>query len=300
MPYTDRQGQILELAAQGLSDKEIARFLGLSAHTVRTHLKRLYRGQGLSNRAEAVAVWVAEQHEEQPAQEDRADPSGEPQISSEITRPAARSRSGQRLTLAVALTLLIGLVVVPQVNGSWPLPHFLLGRSQVGSQPAATEHGLGQHPTSAATIGPSAQASPSASPELPAPPAGPAPGTAVRTQVGSTLQALINRDRAAAGLPPLAWKDCLAAVALLNAQRMAAQGYVSTTNGVVLDRECRLGSIPPAEDLSYWSTINDGAANSLFLANPVQRGNILGPFHYIGTAWAVSPTGIAFIAVEIS
>src|SRR5919201_5598020 len=126
MPYTDRQGQILELAAQGLSDKEIARLLGLSMHTVRTHLKRLYRGQGLSNRAEAVAVWVAEQHEQPPAQEDRADAPGEPQISSEITPSTARPRSGQRLTLAVALILLIGLVAFTRIHPSLPLPHLLL------------------------------------------------------------------------------------------------------------------------------------------------------------------------------
>jgi uncharacterized protein YkwD len=102
------------------------------------------------------------------------------------------------------------------------------------------------------------------------------------------------------GLPPLTWNDCLAAVALLNAQRMATQGYVSPANGVSLDRNCHLGSGKPAEILAYWSAVNDAAANSVFLANPVQRANIMGPFRYVGTAWAVSPTGVAFISVELS
>ena len=39
--WSDRQQQILEQAAQGRSDKEIALALGISVHTVRTHLQRL-------------------------------------------------------------------------------------------------------------------------------------------------------------------------------------------------------------------------------------------------------------------
>jgi hypothetical protein len=52
--------------------------------------------------------------------------------------------------------------------------------------------------------------------------------------------------------------------------------------------------------LAYWSTVNDAAANSVFMSNPVQHAKIVGPFRYVGTAWAVSPAGIAFIAVELS
>lgn len=45
--------------ALGLSDKEIGVRLGLSPHTVRAHLQRLYRVSGIHNRAEAVAAWMA-------------------------------------------------------------------------------------------------------------------------------------------------------------------------------------------------------------------------------------------------
>jgi DNA-binding CsgD family transcriptional regulator len=58
--WTQRQAQILELAALGQSDKQIAASLGLSTHTIRTHLQRLYRTRSLSNRAEAVAAWLAQ------------------------------------------------------------------------------------------------------------------------------------------------------------------------------------------------------------------------------------------------
>ena len=306
MPYTDRQGQILELAAQGLSDKEIAHRLSLSTHTVRTHLKRLYRNQQLSNRAEAVANWVTEQHEQQITDQAATTPAT-PQVEG---KRHERVLAGRLLhpplvgSIALALVLMFllgGLLVAPRLNLSGakvivPGPT----SSQAANRPSM---GLGQHQTSPAATANGSPPQTTLSPGglvVPAQSVGPSTGTAVKTQVESAQQGLINRDRASAGLPALAWNDCLAAVALLNAQRMAAQGYVSTTNGVSLDRDCKLGSIQPAENLSYWNGINDDAVNSLFMANPLQRANIMGSFHFVGTAWAVGPTGIAFVAVEFS
>jgi DNA-binding CsgD family transcriptional regulator len=57
--FSPRQVQIISLIAAGASDKEIAGRLGISVPTVRTHLQRLYRDRGLRNRAEAVALLVA-------------------------------------------------------------------------------------------------------------------------------------------------------------------------------------------------------------------------------------------------
>jgi len=45
--------------AAGCSDKEIARKIGISYPTVRTHIDRIFRDKGLRNRAEAVAVWMS-------------------------------------------------------------------------------------------------------------------------------------------------------------------------------------------------------------------------------------------------
>src|SRR5947209_4967581 len=53
-----RQSQILSLMADGLTDKEIARCLGLSPHTVRTYFERFLLEHGIRNRTAAVAVWV--------------------------------------------------------------------------------------------------------------------------------------------------------------------------------------------------------------------------------------------------
>ena len=55
---TPRQAQILELVAAGLPDKDIARRLGISHCTLRTHLDRFFRLNGIHDRAGAAARWV--------------------------------------------------------------------------------------------------------------------------------------------------------------------------------------------------------------------------------------------------
>jgi uncharacterized protein YkwD/DNA-binding CsgD family transcriptional regulator len=304
MPYSDRQAQILALAAKGLSDKEIAKVLDLSTHTVRTYLKRLYHDQQLSNRAEAVAAFVTEQHEQQATREETAgsdvggggaaDPgSFQRPVQGEAGQPALPRRP--KTALVVALLLVLGATAVMARGGP-----SLSGQLASLGQERSAAIGPAVAATAAGSPAPS-QSGASSRPTL-APTSGETPraGPAVKTQLGSRLQALINKDRVSGGLPALTWNDCLAAVALLNAQRMATQEYVSPANGISLDGNCHLGSGKPAEILAYWSTVNDAAANSVFMANPVQRANIMGPFRYVGTAWAVSPTGIAFIAVELS
>jgi len=57
-PVTERQAEILELAARGLSDKEIAHRLGVTHRTVRSHLERLYNTSGVRGRVAVVVAWV--------------------------------------------------------------------------------------------------------------------------------------------------------------------------------------------------------------------------------------------------
>ena len=57
-PVTERQAEILELAARGLSDKEIANRLGVTHRTVRSHLERLYNSSGVRGRTAVVVAWV--------------------------------------------------------------------------------------------------------------------------------------------------------------------------------------------------------------------------------------------------
>lgn len=144
--------------------------------------------------------------------------------------------------------------------------------------------------------------SPSAlSAPVPFVPARPAPSHPTPPPAITTQQALINQDRAQNGLPALTWSPCLAQIAVQNAQRMAAQGFISHTNGPTLDLGCGLGN-HAGENVGYTSGgINDLLLNTLFMNSPDHRANILGPYyHYVGTAWVVAPNGYAYIAVEFS
>lgn len=51
---SDRERRVLELLAEGQSNKEIARTLGISPNTVKTHLSRLFAKLAVSNRTMAV------------------------------------------------------------------------------------------------------------------------------------------------------------------------------------------------------------------------------------------------------
>jgi DNA-binding CsgD family transcriptional regulator len=52
---TARETEILNALGEGMSNKEVARALGISAHTVKFHLETIFRKLGVTSRAEAVA-----------------------------------------------------------------------------------------------------------------------------------------------------------------------------------------------------------------------------------------------------
>lgn len=55
---TAKQREVLELVAQGRSNKEIAALLGISAHTVHRHIADLLGRLGVSTRAAAAALFA--------------------------------------------------------------------------------------------------------------------------------------------------------------------------------------------------------------------------------------------------
>jgi len=134
-------------------------------------------------------------------------------------------------------------------------------------------------------------------PAAAAPAPQPAPPAIV---VGSTQQAMINQDRANAGLAPLSWNGCLAGIAYQNALRMANAGAISHAGGANADLGCGLSG-QGGENVGFWSGgIDDGRLNGMFLASPGHRANIMGPYRYVGTSWVVARNGYAYIAVEFS
>jgi len=143
-----------------------------------------------------------------------------------------------------------------------------------------------------------APAAPAASGSAPAPRAAPAPAPPA-IAIGSAQQAYVNADRAAAGLPPLQWSSCLAGIAAGQSSAMASQGRIFHGSGVNQDFGCGLGSRQTGENVGYWSGgINDAQLNSMFMGSPEHRANIMGPYRYVGTAWARAANGYGYITVE--
>lgn len=57
-PLTERERQVLQLAAEGLANKQIAASLNISENTVKFHLSSLYTKLGVTSRTEAVRAGV--------------------------------------------------------------------------------------------------------------------------------------------------------------------------------------------------------------------------------------------------
>ncbi len=55
-PLSKRESEILQSVAYGATTKEVARDLGISPHTVKTHLERIFEKLGANDRAQAVAI----------------------------------------------------------------------------------------------------------------------------------------------------------------------------------------------------------------------------------------------------
>jgi uncharacterized protein YkwD len=194
---------------------------------------------------------------------------------------------------------------------------FSTGLVLAAHRPATTAGLTASHEASALLAAPNADGAqtdpphvipaPSPSPSAPATskPASPPSGTSVRVAapsivVRSLQQRLINQDRVSRGLPPLTWSGCLYNVALANARRIAAQGYLSHTNGPQTDLTCGLG-YRAGENIGYWSLgVNDYQLNRMFMASPEHYANIMGPYRYVATAWVVASNGYGYIAVEFS
>ena len=57
-PLSRREKEILQKVAYGATTKEVANDLGISPHTVKTHLERIFEKLGANDRAQAVAIAI--------------------------------------------------------------------------------------------------------------------------------------------------------------------------------------------------------------------------------------------------
>jgi DNA-binding NarL/FixJ family response regulator len=57
-PLSKREREILQKVADGATTRQVASELGISPHTVKTHLERIFEKLGASDRAQAVAIAI--------------------------------------------------------------------------------------------------------------------------------------------------------------------------------------------------------------------------------------------------
>ena len=88
-----REAQILRLVAEGLTDKEVAKRLGISKNTVATHIHRVLVRRGLRSRTAAVAELLSGM------MTTRGEPRTEPELSA---RPRQSRATASRSSADVA------------------------------------------------------------------------------------------------------------------------------------------------------------------------------------------------------
>jgi DNA-binding NarL/FixJ family response regulator len=57
-PLSKREREILQRVADGATTRQVASDLGISPHTVKTHLERIFEKLGANDRAQAVAIAI--------------------------------------------------------------------------------------------------------------------------------------------------------------------------------------------------------------------------------------------------
>ena len=57
-PLSERELEVLDVIAEGLSNKLIAHRLGISEHTVKTHVASIFAKLGATSRTEAVSLAI--------------------------------------------------------------------------------------------------------------------------------------------------------------------------------------------------------------------------------------------------
>jgi len=115
-PLTDREKEVLELVATGITNREVAQELFISANTVKVHLRNIYAKLGADSRTEATVIAVREGWVSLREGAAAVSESGAADEDESVELPAAPPLPwAKRMALVVALLLAVSAVVV-----TWP------------------------------------------------------------------------------------------------------------------------------------------------------------------------------------
>lgn len=115
-PLTERQMEVLELVAQGVTNKEIGHALNISEHTVTKHLQNIFEKLGVSSRTEATTLayqrgWVTLPAFDATSNPQAVDASAETSAAPEAF-PAPGVQVDPRLLAVAGIVSAVAIVVV--------------------------------------------------------------------------------------------------------------------------------------------------------------------------------------------
>ncbi len=139
----------------------------------------------------------------------------------------------------------------------------------------------------------------------PKPAAKPAPPVSSVGGAAGVQFNLVNQDRAANGVAPLAWSGALARVAQYRAQDMLNRNYFShtdpATGQLAFVQLLHLWGIPyssAGENIAWSTNPSMAAINTMFMNSPDHRANILkAAYHRVGLG--VASNGAKTMVVEV-
>ena len=115
-PLTDREREVLELVATGITNREVAQELFISINTVKVHLRNVYTKLGADSRTEATMIAVREGWVSVGGEETSSGASaGEGEAASQARAPAPPLPWPKRVALLAALALVVFAVI-----STWP------------------------------------------------------------------------------------------------------------------------------------------------------------------------------------
>ncbi len=221
------------------------------------------------------------------------------------------SRSVTRAVLITAIPILALAIV--SVVGSPRTPQGAAASARP-IETARVEFLHPGHPVLAGKVRPTATPSPAvatvpaARPPIaarPKPAAKPAPPVSSVGGAAGVQFNLVNQDRAANGVAPLAWSGALARVAQYRAQDMLNRNYFShtdpATGQLAFVQLLHLWGIPyssAGENIAWSTNPSMAAINTMFMNSPDHRANILkAAYHRVGLG--VASNGAKTMVVEV-
>jgi DNA-binding CsgD family transcriptional regulator/N-acetylneuraminic acid mutarotase len=111
-PLSEREIELLQLVATGVTNREVAQQLSISVNTVKVHLRNVYAKLGAESRTEATMIAVREGWVTVEGVEGEGAPGAEGELQAPVVVPAPPLPWFKRVALIAAMPLMVAVVAV--------------------------------------------------------------------------------------------------------------------------------------------------------------------------------------------